>query len=175
MYLTVRKLARNRRRSPFVAAGLAGCDIAVDGDGGLSLRRRARKAQDEWTRSYKVAPGGRLELINVNGRITAEASDGDTRRSPGRAHAPRRSSDERARELLGKIEMREEVGDARVRVEVRAPRCSGASGHEIKWTIKVPQGRGRRPADGQRRRQDDRPRRATFAPVAPTAASPAPG
>ena len=36
--------------------------------------------------------------------------------------------------------MREEVGDDRVRIEVRAPRMNGPVGHEIKWTIKVPKG-----------------------------------
>ena len=64
-------------RSSLVAVGLAGCDIAVNGHGGLDFDLAAGKAQDEWTRSYKLAPGGRLEIINVNGRITAEASDGD--------------------------------------------------------------------------------------------------
>jgi DUF4097 and DUF4098 domain-containing protein YvlB len=36
--------------------------------------------------------------------------------------------------------MREEVGADRVRVEVRAPRMNGPSGHEFTWTVKVPRG-----------------------------------
>jgi hypothetical protein len=123
----------------FVAAGLAGCDIAVDGHGGLNFDLAAGKAQDEWSRTYTVAAGGRFELINVNGRITAEASDGTAIEVKAERSA-KASSDDAARELLGKIEMREEVGENRVRVEVRAPRFSGGSGHEIKWTIKVPRG-----------------------------------
>lgn len=118
---------------------LGACDIAVDGHGGLGLELSAGKAQDEWTRSYQLDSGGRLEIINVNGRILAEPSDGKS--VEVRAERTVKAlSDESARELLGKIEMREEVGGDRVRVEVRAPRFSGASNHEIKWTIKVPKG-----------------------------------
>jgi len=101
----------------------------------------AGKATDEWTRTYTVPAGGRLEIINVNGRITAEASDGPEVQVSA-VRSAKAATDEGAKELLGKLEMREEVGDGRVRVEVRAPRFSGPSGHEIKWTIKVPRGVG---------------------------------
>lgn len=122
-----------------VAVSLSACDIAVDGHGGLGFDLAAGQAQDEWTRTYKVAAGGRLEIINVNGRITAEPADGPD--IEVRAERSAKSlSDDQARDLLAKIEMREEVGNDRVRVEVRAPRINGPSGHEIKWTIKVPKG-----------------------------------
>jgi Putative adhesin len=75
----------------------------------------------------------------VNGRVIAEASDG-TAIEVRAERTTKASSDESARELLAKIEMREEVGDGRVRVEVRAPRFIGSSGHEIKWTLKIPRG-----------------------------------
>lgn len=122
-----------------LAAGVSACDIALDGHGGLNFDVAAGKAQDEWTRTYTVAPTGRLELININGKITAEASDGGAIEIKAERKA-KAASDDAARELLGKIEMREEVGADRVRVEVRAPRLNGMSGHEIQWTIKVPRG-----------------------------------
>jgi hypothetical protein len=122
-----------------VAASLAGCDIAVNGDGGFHFDVAAGKAQDEWTRTYKVPANGRLELINVNGKITAEASDGAEVELRGERSA-KAATDEAARDLLSRVEMREEVGEGRVRVEVRAPRFNGPSGHEIKWTVKVPRG-----------------------------------
>lgn len=121
-----------------LAASVAACDIGIDG-GGFSLDLVSGRAQDEWTRSYSLGPGGRLELINVNGRITAEASDGSSVEVRAERTA-RGASDESAKDLLSKIEMREEVGDARVRVEVRTPRIHGRGGHEIKWTVRVPKG-----------------------------------
>jgi hypothetical protein len=138
MYAAGRKAARFAAIL-FVASALAGCDIAVDGHGGLDFGLAAGKAQDEWTRTYKAGAGSRLELINVNGRITAEASEG-TEIELRAERSVKAATDEGAKELLGRIEMREEVGPDRVRVEVRPPRMSGPSGHEFKWTVKVPRG-----------------------------------
>jgi hypothetical protein len=123
----------------FVTSALAACDIAVDGHGGFDFGLAAGKAQDQWTRNYKVAAGARLELINVNGRINAEPTDGSEIELTAERTA-KAASDEAAKDLLGRIEMREEAGADRVRVEVRPPRISGPSGHEFKWTVKVPRG-----------------------------------
>jgi hypothetical protein len=140
MYSISRRVAR-LGVSVLVVVALTGCDIAVNGDGGFQLDIAAGKAQDEWTRTYKLAAGGRLELINVNGQVRAEASDGSVVEVRGERTA-KSTSDEAAKELLGQIEMREEVGDDRVRIEVRPPRQRGPSGHEIKWVIRVPRGVG---------------------------------
>lgn len=118
---------------------VAGCDIAVDGHGGFDFGMAAGKAADSWSRSYPVTSGARLEIININGRITAEASDGSAIELVA-ARSAKAVSDEAAKELLDKLEMREEASDSRVRIEVRAPRTNGAGGHEITWTIKVPRG-----------------------------------
>lgn len=125
----------------FLLAGLsaAGCDIQAGGDGHFSLDFASGKAQDTWSRTYKVAADGRFELINVNGRITAEATDGSEVVVEARRTAKGRS-DEAAKELLARLEIREEVGGSRVRVESRPPRTSGFGGHEIEWTVKVPKG-----------------------------------
>jgi hypothetical protein len=138
MYAASRKLAQIAA-VVIATASLAACDIAVDGHGGLDFGLAAGKAQDEWTRTYKVAAGSRLELINVNGRITAEPTDGSEIQLSAE-RTTKATSDEAAKDLLGRIEMREEVGPDRVRVEVRPPRISGPSGHEFKWTVKVPRG-----------------------------------
>lgn len=120
-------------------AVFAGCDIAVDGHGGFHLDLTSGQATDQWKRTYSLSPQGRLEIININGKITAEVSDGDQVEVSAERTA-KAASDDSAKELLGRIEMREEVGADRVRVEVRAPRLSGPSGHDIKWTLKVPRG-----------------------------------
>ncbi|MCA1584162.1 MAG: DUF4097 family beta strand repeat-containing protein [Acidobacteria bacterium] len=121
-----------------LVSSTAACDVGIDSSG-FSLDMASGRAQDEWTRSYALGPGGRLELINVNGRITAEGSDGPSVEVRAERTA-RGASDESAADLLSKIEMREEVGEARVRVEVRAPRIHGMGGHDIKWTVRVPKG-----------------------------------
>ncbi len=123
-----------------LSAGLSvtACDIQA-GEGGFSLGVAAGKAQETWTRSYKLAPGGRLELINTNGKISAEPAEGDSIEVSG-VRTAKASSDEAAKELLSKVEMREEVGLSSVRIEVRTPRFSGMSGHSVEWTIKVPKG-----------------------------------
>jgi hypothetical protein len=122
------------------AAGLAvsGCDIQAE-NGKFDIDFASGKAQDTWSRTYKMPATGRFELINVNGRITAESTDGIEVVVEGRRTAKARS-DEAAKELLAKLEIREEVGDSTVRVESRPPRLQGFSGHEIEWTIKVPKG-----------------------------------
>ena len=140
MYVSARPLARVAAVT-LVAAGLAGCDIAVDGHGGFDFGIASAKAADQWARNYDVSAGGRLEIINVNGRITAEATDG-SRIEISAERTAKASSEEAAKELLGKIEMREEIGEGRVRIEVRAPRFNGGGGHEIQWTVKVPRGVG---------------------------------
>ncbi len=123
-----------------LSAGLSvtACDIQA-GEGGFNFGVAAGKAQETWTRSYKLAPGGRLELINTNGKISAEPAEGDSIEVSG-VRTAKASSDEAAKELLGKVEMREEVGPSSVRIEVRTPRFSGMSGHSVEWTIKVPKG-----------------------------------
>ncbi len=133
-------------RKPFLlglvlAAGLsvAACDIKTDASGDFSFNISGGKAQDTWTRTYTLPDKGRIELINVNGRITAEpATDGKVT-IEGRRTA-KGSTDEAAKELLAKLEIREEVSGDRVRVESRPPRMSGFNGHEIEWTVKVPKG-----------------------------------
>lgn len=124
-----------------LSAGLsvAACDIQAGGDGGFSVDFASGKATDTWSRTYTVPAGGRFELINVNGRITAGPTDGKDVVVEGRRTAKGRT-DEAAKELLARLEIREEVGGSAVRVESRPPRTSGFGGLEIEWTVKVPKG-----------------------------------
>ena len=116
----------------------AGCDVKMAADGDLSVDMWHGQAQDTWSRSYALAPGGRVEVINVNGQITAEASDGATVEVQAERSASA-GSDDAAKELLDTIEMREEVGAARVRIATIAPRVR-LGNHKVTYTIKVPRG-----------------------------------
>src|SRR5687768_4893802 len=122
-----------------VGLSVSACDVQTSADGHFSFDIAQGKATDTWSRTYAVQPGGRFELINVNGRITAEPTDGKDVVVEGRRTAKARS-DEAAKEMLAKLEIREEVGGSTVRVESRPPRMSGFGGHEIEWTVKVPKG-----------------------------------
>jgi hypothetical protein len=121
-----------------VGLSVSACDIQA-GNGNFDIDFATGKATDTWSRTYTVQPGGRFELINVNGRITAEPADGKDIIVEGRRTAKARS-DEAAKEMLSKLEIREEVGGSTVRIESRPPRMSGFGGHEIEWTVKVPKG-----------------------------------
>lgn len=122
-----------------VGLSVSACDIQAGEGKEFSFDIISGKAQDTWTRTYTLADQGRLELINVNGRITAEPATDDKVTVEGRRTA-KGSTDEAAKEMLAKLEIREEVSGDRVRVESRPPRLSGFNGHEIEWTVKVPKG-----------------------------------
>lgn len=118
---------------------VAGCDISV-GEHGFSMDVVSGKAQDEWTRSYSIASGGRLEVVNINGTITASPGDGPQVLIRAERIAKART-DEDAQELLKKIEIVETTSANKVRVETKVPKMSwGRSGHEIRYWVKVPKG-----------------------------------
>ena len=83
-----------------LAAGLsvAACDIQAGNGGDFKIDFASGKATDTWSRTYKVPGNGRFELINVNGKITAEPTDGAELIVEGRRSA-KASSDEAAKEI----------------------------------------------------------------------------
>ncbi|MGD9904471.1 MAG: DUF4097 domain-containing protein [Vicinamibacterales bacterium] len=118
---------------------VAGCEVRAGGDGDFSFGVWQGSAEDTWERTYEVTPGGRVEILNVNGEIRAEASP----EGPVQVRAERRvraGSDEAAREQLARLELREEVGPSRVRVETIAPRGRWGGGHRVIYTVRVPAG-----------------------------------
>lgn len=116
-----------------------GCDVSV-GEHGFSMDVASGKAQDEWTRTYTVAAGGRLEIANVNGTINASPGTG-TQVEVRAERIAKAGNDETARELLKKIEIVEETSADHVRIQTKVPKISwGRSGHEVRYWVKVPKG-----------------------------------
>lgn len=115
----------------------AGCEIKA-GEGDFSFDLSAGKASDTWTRSYDLPAGGRIEILNVNGEIRAEASTGAKLEVTAERSASA-ATDEQARELLNAIEMREEVSERRVRIETIGPRRR-LGGHKASFVVRVPAG-----------------------------------
>ena len=118
---------------------VAGCDVSV-GEHGFSMDVAAGKAQNEWTRSYTIAAGGRLEISNVNGTINASPGTGAQVEVRAERIA-KAGNDEAAQELLKKIEIVEEASADNVRIHTKVPKMSwGRSGHEVRYWVKVPKG-----------------------------------
>ena len=110
--------------------------VACNAGPGSSSRARA---SDEWTRSHPAAAGARVEIVNRNGAIRAEATDGPDVELVAKRTASARD-DEAARDLLAKLEMRETVSEGAVRVEVVHPSTPHSGNIEVEWTVRVPHG-----------------------------------
>jgi hypothetical protein len=85
-----------------LAVGLAAaaCDIKTSANGNFSFDIAAGKATDTVVADLQGPEKGRFELINVNGRITVEPTDGAEVVVEGRRTA-KANSDEAAKETAG--------------------------------------------------------------------------
>lgn len=117
---------------PVLLTAVAGCDIVTSD---LSARESV-----EWRKTYDLQPGGRVEVININGRIDVTPSTGNTVEIVALKTA-RGGSPEAARETLERIEIVEAATADAVRIETRLPRGGGflrRGGGEVRYTVKVP-------------------------------------
>ena len=112
---------------------LTGCDLMMTD---LSAR-----ATDEWKRSYTLAAGGRIEVLNVNGKIEVEPSSGNTFEVRAERVA-RGASEAAAKEALARIEIVEQASDREVRIETKVTRTGmfNHGGGEVRYFLKVPAG-----------------------------------
>jgi Putative adhesin len=134
-----RGMSRVLIAAAFAAAAVAvsGCDVlvqSIDGGGwGGSV-----KATDSWAKSYSVGSKGvEVVVVNVNGRIQVEASDGSTVEVKAELTA-RAGSEEAAKELLKQVEIRDEASPTRVRIETRNKKTFGRQGVNVVYTLRVP-------------------------------------
>src|SRR5687767_10205145 len=67
------------------------------------------RATGEWRKSYQLAPGGRVEVANINGKIDVTGSSGNTVEIVAEKLA-RGATPEAAKDALGRVEIREESG-----------------------------------------------------------------
>lgn len=111
----------------------AGCDL-------IAANTRAQ-AQDEWTRRYEIGATGTLEIENTNGAIDVERGTG----TAVVVHAERKarsSSEQAAKELLGRIEIVERPGSGSISLKTNSPALSGIFGGqtEVRYRVQVPPG-----------------------------------
>jgi hypothetical protein len=131
--LLFRGLRSKKGYGPFLLpmiVALAGCDVHL---GDLSAR-----ATDEWTRSYPLAAGGEVRIVNTNGKIDIEGIDGSTLEVRAERIA-RGSTDAAARELLPRIVIKEDASPERVSLETE--RISGimiGAAYEVRYHVRAP-------------------------------------
>ena len=109
---------------------LAGCD--------LSLGHLTARATDEWSRSYPLEAGGEVRIVNTNGKIEIEGTDGSTVEVKAEKIA-RGATDTAARELLPRIVIKEDIKPDRVSLETE--RMSGimiGAAFEVRYHVRAP-------------------------------------
>jgi hypothetical protein len=111
---------------------LTGCDLMM---ADLSAR-----ATEEWKRSYDLASGGRVEVLNINGPIEIEPAGGKTLEVLAEKTA-RGVSEEAAKAALSRIEIVEQTSAKEVRIETRVPKVGAFSrGASVRYVVRVPAG-----------------------------------
>jgi hypothetical protein len=124
-----------------LAAALgAGCDVHV-GENGVSLDVAGGKARDEWTRTYALAKGGSLEIVNTNGPIVVNAATG-TQVEVVAIRQARAASEEEAQALLKETSITEDVSPTRVAVQTSSGNgiLRGRRSMTVEYQVKVPAG-----------------------------------
>lgn len=116
---------------PLLLVAAGGCDIAIAEHG--------EKATAEWKKRYDLPASGRVEIINVNGKVDVQAGEGTavevvaTRVGSG-------STQEAAKEALQRIQIAEDVSGDAIRIETRIDK-SGDWGHRgtaVEYVVRVP-------------------------------------
>jgi len=109
---------------------LAGCD--------LSLGHLTARATDEWSRSYPLEAGGEVRIVNTNGKIEVEGTDGSSVEVKAEKIA-RGATDTAARELLPRIVIKEDIKPERVSLETE--KMSGimiGAAFEVRYHVRAP-------------------------------------
>src|SRR5262245_59623608 len=115
-----------------LALVLGGCD--------MGMAHLAGRATDEWTHTYPLKAGGEVRIVNTNGKIDVEPSDGAELVVRAEKSA-RAATDTGARQLLPKINIKEEASPERVSIETG--RIAGfliGVGVDVPYHVRAPQG-----------------------------------
>jgi DUF4097 and DUF4098 domain-containing protein YvlB len=118
---------------PVLVLATAGCDIVT-----ADLKQ---SESTEWRNSYQLEPGGRVEIINVNGPIEVESSTANTVEVVAKKTA-RGATPEAAKQALERVQITDDAGPASVRIETKIQRGGGwfNTGANVQYTVRVPAG-----------------------------------
>jgi len=109
----------------------AACDIAA---GHLMGR-----ATEEWTRTYPLAAGAEFRIVNTNGKVEVEGVAGATQVEVRAEKVARAATDVGAKELLPRINIKEDVQPDRITVET--DRMNGIMigvSFEVRYHVRAP-------------------------------------
>jgi hypothetical protein len=122
---------------PLVLAAIAsaGCDIVT-----ADLRS---EETTEWHKTYTLDPNGRVEIGNVNGKISVEPSEGNTVDVTAIKKA-RGATPEAAKASLERASIIEDVSSGRVKIDTKIARLEGivfnGGNLQVEYRVKVPAG-----------------------------------
>jgi hypothetical protein len=96
----------------------------------------------EWRKSYPLAPSGRVEISNVNGKIDVQPGEGNTVEVVAlkKAKGPSPSA---AKAALDRITIEEDASPDRIKIDTKLARTSGffnGGGLQVEYHVKVPAG-----------------------------------
>jgi DUF4097 and DUF4098 domain-containing protein YvlB len=114
-----------------LSTAATGCDI-------ITAELKAKETA-EWRKTYKLQPGGRVEISNVNGQIDVTPSSDDTVEIVATKEA-RGATAEAAKAALERVEIREETTGDTIKVETKMARSSGLfhGSVQVKYAVRVP-------------------------------------
>lgn len=133
MHLTYTRLRRLALVVPALLA-VSACDIA--------MADHREQATADWRKTYELQAGGRVEIGNVNGKITVLPAQGNTVEIVARKTG-RGATVEAAKENLERIEIRESVAGGAIKVETHHPRTGhmfNNGGGSVEYAVRVPAG-----------------------------------
>ena len=119
---------------PIFLVASTGCDIVT-----ADLKHSETV---EWRKTYELAPGGRVEVSNINGKIAVEPSTGNAVEVVAQKTA-KASTVEAARQALERIEIREQASADEVRVETKMAGAGSwfqLGSTQVQYAVKVPAG-----------------------------------
>jgi DUF4097 and DUF4098 domain-containing protein YvlB len=120
---------------PMILAASTGCDVIT-----ADLKHTETS---EWRKTFEIAPDGRVEISNVNGKITVEPSTGRGVVEVVAIKSAKGATAESAKEALGRIEIRDESSPQSVTISTKLARTGGmfhGGSGQVAYTIKLPPG-----------------------------------
>jgi hypothetical protein len=120
---------------PVLVAATSACDIA--------MADHKEQETAEWRKTYELAPGGRVEIGNINGKIEVRPGQGNTVEVVAEKIS-KAASREAAREALNRIEITENISAALVKIDTKIQRGNNglfSGGNlQVQYTVRVPVG-----------------------------------